>query len=341
MNYFTGLACDKLGRKKILIAGWLIGLPVPILLIIAPNWNWVVFANILLGLNQGMTWSTTVIMKIDLVGPKQRGLAMGLNEFAGYVSVALASLASGYIAVAYGLQPYPFYLGIIFAVTGIIISIFFVNDTTKHAAFEANTNSIENVKLSVKEIFFKTSFTNKNLASVSQTGFVNNLNDGMVWGLFPLFFASIGLTIDKIGLLSAIYPASWGVIQLVTGPLSDKIGRKWLIVFGMWIQAIGIAFVVFTSEFNIFVICALLLGIGTAMVYPTLLASIGDVASASWRASAVGVYRLWRDFGYVAGAFISGITADLFGINSAIIVVAVITFASGMFSALFMQETKI
>ena len=339
-NYFSGAACDRLGRKAILVAGWIVGLPVPLLLIAAPTWSWVVLANVLLGFNQGMTWSATVIMKIDLVGPRHRGLAMGLNEFAGYVAVALASLVSGYVAAAWGLWPYPFYLGVIFAVAGLAASIFFIRDTRAHAALEARATPLGSPTPAAREVFLRTSFTDRNLSAVSQAGLVNNLNDGMAWGLFPLFFASQGLTVDRIGWLVALYPASWGIAQLATGAISDQIGRKWLIACGMWAQAAAIAWIAAASGLGRFAAASLLLGLGTAMVYPTLLAAISDVAHSSWRASAVGVYRLWRDAGYAVGALVSGVVADLFGILSAISVVAALTFISGTLVAVRMQETK-
>lgn len=341
MNYFAGVACDHLGRKRILVAGWLVGLPVPFLLIAAPQWSWVVVANVFLGLNQGMTWSTTVIMKIDLVGPRQRGLAMGLNEFAGYIAVALVSLVSGYIAATWGLRPYPFYLGIAFAFAGLIISVFFVRDTSEHALFEGKTIGPTAHSLSLRDVFLQTSFTDRNLSAVSQAGLVNNLNDGMAWGLFPLLFASAGFSLDRIGLLVALYPATWGIMQLFTGALSDWIGRKWLIVSGMWVQAGGIVWIAEADGFGAFAGGSILLGLGTAMVYPTLLAAIGDVAHSSWRASAVGVYRLWRDMGYAVGAFLSGAIADLFGLRVAMGAVAALTFASGVVVALRMRERTV
>ena len=339
-NYFSGVACDRLGRKSILVAGWVVGLPVPLLLIAAPTWSWVVLANVLLGLNQGMTWSATVIMKIDLVGPRHRGLAMGLNEFAGYLAVALASLVSGYVAATWGLRPYPFYLGVAFAVAGLAASIFFVRDTRAHAALEARATPLGSPAPSAREVFLRTSFTDRNLSAVSQAGLVNNLNDGMAWGLFPLFFASQGLSVDRIGWLVALYPASWGIMQLFTGAISDRFGRKWLIAGGMGAQAAAIAWIAAASELGGFAAASLLLGLGTAMVYPTLLAAIGDVAHTSWRASAVGVYRFWRDAGYAVGALISGVVADLFGVRAAIGFVSALTLASGIFVAARMHEAR-
>ena len=338
MNYFAGRLSDKYGRKHVLIAGWLFAIPVPFLLMWAPTWNWILVANIFLGLSQGLTWSTTVIMKIDLVGSKQRGLAMGLNEFAGYIAVAGSALVTGLIASRYGIRPEPFYLGIAYVVFGLLISLFLVSDTRDHMLAEVESNSAPQ-GLRQKEVFLRTSFTDKNLSAVTQAGFVNNLNDGMAWGLFPILFASAGLGLKDIGWLAAVYPASWGVLQLFTGYLSDKVGRKWLIVWGMWIQATGIAVTVLNQHIFGFVSGGLLLGVGTAMVYPTLLATIGDVAHPSWRASSIGVYRLWRDSGYAVGALVSGIIADSFGLDSAIWFVAIITFISGVVTAVRQSET--
>jgi MFS family permease len=342
-NYFAGRLSEQYGRKFVLILGWIVAIPFPFILMYANSWNWVIFANILLGISQGLTWSTTVIMKVDLVGPSKRGLAMGLNEFAGYFAVAGSALSTGYIASYYHLRPEPFYLGVLYVIAGLLMSIFLVKETKEYAILEAKLHHTEIIseKKSQKEIFIFTSFKNKELSSVTQAGFVNNLNDGMAWGLFPLFFASKGLDIKTIAILSSIYPFSWGIFQLFTGYWSDKVGRKWLIVWGMWLQAIGIILTVVSSVFYGFALGALFLGIGTAMVYPTLLASIGDVAHPSWRASSVGIYRLWRDSGYAIGAIISGITADLFGLDTAIWFVAFITFLSGWIVVLRMKETLI
>ena len=340
-NYFAGQWSDRIGRKHVLVAGWLIALPVPWLLMLAPSWNLILAANVLLGISQGLTWSTTVIMKIDLVGPKNRGLAMGLNEFAGYGALGLSALVTGYISSRYGIRPQPFYPGVIYAVAGLVLSAWFVRDTHGHVRHEAQAGTggaLGAGALSPREIFVRTSITDRNLSTVSQAGLVNNLNDGMAWGLFPIVYAAAGLGLDRIGVLAAVYPTMWSVGQLVTGALSDRIGRKWLIAGGMWIQAFGIAVVVLVSGFNSYVFSALLLGIGTAMVYPTLLAAIGDVAHPSWRASAVGVYRLWRDLGYAGGAVLAGIVADVVGVNAAIVLVAAITLASGIVVAIRFRE---
>src|SRR5262245_56532187 len=294
----------------------------------APQWNWIVMANVLLGVSQGLTWSTTVVMKIDLVGPKQRGLAMGLNEFAGYVAVAASALATGLIASHFGLRPEPFYLGIGYVAIGALLSALAVRETRHHVAHELRNAWLGSSKqhLSQREIFRRTSLTDRNLSSVSQAGLVNNLNDGMAWGLFPLVFAAAGMNLAQIGVLAAIYPGVWGCAQIFTGALSDRIGRKGLIVWGMWLQAAGIAVTAKTPTFVGFGLGGVLLGVGTAMVYPTLLAAIGDVAHPTWRASAVGVYRLWRDLGYAVGAVLAGVTADRFGMAAAVWVVAGITF---------------
>ena len=347
-NLIAGRYADRIGRKKLLVYGWLFGLPVPFLIIWAPSWTVITFANVLLGINQGLCWSTTVIMKIDLVGPKRRGFAMGLNEFAGYGAVALAALASGYLASIYGLRPVPFYLGIAFSVLGLFLSLTLVRDTTAHASEEARLHHQHQSEPTFKEVFIQSSYRNPTLFSVSQAGLINNLNDGMAWGLFPLFFAGHGLGLESIAVLVAIYPAVWSVLQIATGALSDRSGRKSMIVIGMWLQAAGILLIAATpalassqaGSFLLWIIGSVLLGVGTALVYPTLLAAISDVVHPAWRASAVGVYRLWRDFGYAVGALISGAVADLFGLTWTIVVVAILTFVSGTIAALRMTETK-
>jgi MFS family permease len=340
-NYGAGRLADRFGRKQVLVAGWLVAIPVPFLLMWGPSWAWIVGANVLLGVSQGLTWSLTVIMKIDLVGPKRRGLAMGINEFAGYVAVAASAFATGWIAARYGLRPQPFYLGIIYVACGLTLSASFVHDTRQHVAQETTLrgDSRRGARLSQREVFWRATLSDRNLSSVSQAGLVNNLNDGMAWGIFPLYFAAAGIGIARIGMLAALYPAVWGVMQLFTGAWSDRMGRKRLIVGGMWLQAAGIGVIAATGGFVTFALGSLLLGLGTAMVYPTLLAAIGDVAHPSWRASAVGVYRLWRDLGYAIGALIAGVVADAFGLAAAIWLVAGITFASGAIAALRMRET--
>jgi len=335
-NYLAGRLADRFGRKQVLVAGWLAAVPVPFMLMWAPSWSWVLAANALLGLSQGLTWSTTVIMKIDLAGSARRGLAMGLNEFAGYVAVAGAALATGFIAARHGFRPQPFYLGIAFVTVGLLLSALAVRDTKAHAALESSIREDDD---SAREVSGQTTLRDRNLSSISQAGLVNNLNDGMAWGLFPLFFAAAHVSLGRIGVLTAIYPAVWGVLQLATGALSDSLGRKWLIVFGMWIQAVGIGAVIVSSSFAGFAAGAALLGLGTAMVYPTLLAAVGDVAHPSWRASSVGVYRFWRDLGYAVGALLAGLAADALGLSGAMWLVAALTFASGLVAALRMSET--
>ena len=340
-NYLAGRFSDRFGRKHVLVAGWLVATPVPFMLMWAPTWSWILVANALLGVSQGLTWSTTVIMKIDLAGPRKRGLAMGINEFAGYFAVAASALATGYIAARYGLRPQPFYLGVAFVAIGLLLSLFAVRETTQHVAAEArlSANAATFMPLTQREIFWRATLRDKNLSSVSQAGLVNNLNDGMAWGLFPLYFAAASMDLAQIGTLAALYPATWGIAQLLTGAWSDRIGRKWLIASGMWVQAIGIATTVIADGYAGFATGAVLLGLGTAMVYPTLLAAIGDVAHPSWRASAVGVYRLWRDLGYAFGALLAGITADAFGLPAAIWLVAALTLGSGIVVAVRMRET--
>ena len=335
-NYFAGRYSDKYGRRVILILGWLVAIPVPFILMWAPSWTWVLVANLFLGVSQGLTWSTTVIMKIDLAGPKNRGFAMGVNEFAGYFAVAIAALATGYIASRWGLRPQPFYLGIVFVACGLLLSVLLVRETSGHVAVES-ADAGGHESMSQVEIFRRTSYADRNLASVSQAGLVNNLNDGMAWGLFPLAFAANGMTLEQIGWLAAIYPAVWGVGQLYTGGLSDRIGRKGLIVGGMWLQSLGIVLVAVGSDLLTYMAGAVMLGAGTACVYPTLLAAIGDVAHPSWRASAVGVYRLWRDLGYAVGALLAGIVADLAGIQASVMAIAAITFLSGVLVMVRMQ----
>ena len=340
-NYLAGRLSDRFGRKHVLVGGWLVAAPVPFLLMWAPSWTWVLVANAFLGVSQGLTWSTTVIMKIDLAGPQKRGLAMGLNEFAGYVAVGGSALATGYIAAHYGLRPQPFYLGVAFVAIGLLLSVVAVRETTHHVAAESALHGAltpDRVPTQ-REVFWRTTLHDRNLSSASQAGLVNNLNDGMAWGLFPLFFAAANMNIGQIGTLAAIYPATWGVVQLFTGAWSDRVGRKWLIAGGMWVQAIGIGVVVVSSRFAGFAGGAALLGIGTAMVYPTLLAAIGDVAHPSWRASSVGVYRLWRDLGYAVGALLAGLTADALGLPAAMWIVAALTSASGVLVAVRMTET--
>ena len=350
-NFLAGRLGDRFGRKRILVAGWLVGVPVPLLVIWAPTWSWIVAANVLLGINQGLTWSTTVVMKIDLVGEERRGLAMGLNEFAGYLAVALSAFATGEIASRFGLRPEPFYLGIVFAAVGLALSQFFVRDTMDHMRHEENLRAASGAHAardgatasddvqSLRQLVARVSWSDPALASASQVGLVNNMNDGLAWGLFPLFFAAAGLSVREIGVLAFAYPATWGIVQLWTGALSDRVGRKGLIVGGMFVQGIALVGMVLVRGFTAWLLAGVMLGVGTAMVYPTLLAAIGDVARPSWRGSAIGLYRLWRDSGYAIGALLAGALADSFGMNVAIAAVGGVTLASGLLAAVRMPET--
>lgn len=337
-NYLAGTWSERYGRKPVLVAGWLVAVPVPLLLIWASAWWIVVVANVLLGISQGLTWSTTVIMKIDLVGPRSRGLAMGLNESAGYLAVALTALLTGNIAAHAGLRPEPFLVGVAYAALGLGLSTLAVSETRSHAVHEAACHA-DSSDLTDGEVFVRTSFREPALSSASQAGLVNNLNDGLAWGLFPVLFTTAGLTLGQTGILVALYPAVWGLGQLSTGALSDRWGRKHLITAGMLLQAVALAVIATSDTFDRWAIASVALGAGTAMVYPTLLASIGDVAHPSWRARAVGVYRLWRDLGFAVGALLTGILADAFGIREAIWAVAALTAASGVVVALRMYET--
>jgi len=338
-NLYAGRRADRSGRKPLLIAGWIAAIPVPFLLMYAPSWGWIVFANVLLGVNQGLCWSMTVIMKIDLVGPQRRGFAMGLNEFAGYLAVGAAAFGSGALAQAYGLRPWPFAFGILAVATALPLSIFAVRETHGHARLEATDSGCAAPQSSFRTLFINMSWRNPTLGAITQAGLVNNLNDGLVWGLLPLYFAASGLGIERIAILAAIYPTVWGCLQLLTGTLSDRIGRKRMIAAGMWLQAVAIALYLVPADFTIWCVASALLGVGTAMVYPTLLAAIGDVVNPLVRGSAVGVYRLWRDSGYAIGALLSGLLALTLGKQSAILTVAILTFTSGAVVAFRMRET--
>lgn len=343
-NLVAGRVSERAGRKKLLVAGWIAGLPVPFLLLWAPSWPWIVLANLFLGINQGLCWSMTVVMKIDLVGPKRRGLAMGLNEFAGYGAVALAAWGSAELAAAHGLRVAPFALGLVFVSLGLLLSIVFVRDTTEftHAESHGVSTGLPATQ-SLRRVFVETSFRDRTLFACSQAGLVNNLNDGAAWGLFPLLFAGSGMGLSRIGALAAIYPAVWGLSQIGAGALSDRWGRKWLIASGMWLQAIAIWIIAagpsFRSPYAAWIGGSVLLGLGTALVYPTLLAAVSDRAHPRWRASAVGVYRLWRDLGYAVGALLSGAIADAFGVVAAIVFVGALTCLSGLIVAVRMAGT--
>jgi MFS family permease len=337
-NLFAGGLADRFGRKKVLVAGWILGVPVPFMIMLGPSWGWIVAANVLLGVNQGLAWSMTVIMKIDLVGPRGRGLAVGLNEFAGYLAVGVTAWATGYLASTYGLRPEPFYLGVGYAVLGLLVSVFLVRDTGEHLRLELSEHPPEPSPLTFREVFALTSFRDRNLLACSQAGLVNNLNDGMSWGVFPLFFSAFGLGVERIGILKAVYPAAWGCLQVLTGPLSDRWGRKWLIVGGMWVQAAGIFVTMAGRSFGWWMLGSVLLGVGTAMVYPALIAAVSDNSHPSWRARSLSVYRFWRDLGYAVGALTAGIITDTLGISWAIGSVGALTFLSGAAVAVSMRE---
>ena len=337
-NLAAGVLADRFGRKPVLLAGWVIGVPVPLLIIAAPSWEWVIAANVVLGINQGLTWSTTVVMKVDLVGPAQRGLAMGFNEAAGYGAVAATALATGWIGAEFGLRPGPFLLGLAYAIVGLAISVVLVRETRGHAEHEQRSRSPATVAW--RTVFARTSLGDRNMSAASQAGLINNLNDGMSWGLLPLFYAAAGLSIGEIGVLAAAYPAMWGIGQLVSGALSDWMGRKPLIVAGMFVQAAAIAMIAVVDTFSAWLTAAVILGVGTAMVYPTLIAVIADVAEPAWRGSAIGVYRLWRDLGFAAGAVIAGFIGDRFGMPAAIGVIGVLTALSGAVVFVRMAETR-
>ncbi|WP_208861519.1 MFS transporter [Paracoccus versutus] len=339
-NLVSGQLADTWGRKRVLVLGWLMGLPVPFMIIYAPSWNWVIAANILLGLSQGFAWSMTVIMKIDLVGPKGRGLAVGLNEFAGYFAVGATAFITGYLASRYGLRPVPIYVGVFYAIVGLALSILVVRDTRHHVALEARGVAPEEAPLSFREVFMLTSFRNRNLFAASQAGLFNNLNDGMSWGIMPLFFAGFGLSVERTGILRAVHPMVWGVGQIFTGMLSDRWGRKGLIVAGMWVQAGGLLLTAMTRTFEWWLLASILLGLGTAMVYPSLIAAVSDASHPTWRARSLSVYRFWRDLGYAIGALAAGLIADRFGFGAAIMTVAVFSFLSGTIVALFMRENR-
>jgi MFS family permease len=339
-NLASGALADRVGRKKVLVAGWVVGVPVPFMIMLAPSWGWIVAANVLLGVNQGLAWSMTVLMKIDLVGPRGRGLAVGLNEFAGYLAVGLTAFGTGYLASSYGLRPEPFYLGVGYALLGLTISVFLVRDTGEHVRLEMEQHTPESAPLTFREVFARTTFKDRNLFACSQAGLVNNLNDGMSWGVFPLFFSAFGLGVERIGVLKAVYPAVWGCLQVATGPLSDRWGRKGLIVWGMWVQAGGIFITVATGSFGWWLLGSVLLGLGTAMVYPSLIAAVSDNSHPSWRARSLSVYRFWRDLGYAVGALCAGIIADTLGLSWAIGSVGVLTFLSGVVVAMFFGEKE-
>lgn len=325
-NYYTGALANRFGRKKLLVAGWVVGIPIPFMLMLAPSWGWVIAANVLLGINQGLTWSSTVVMKIDLVGERQRGFAMGLNEFAGYLAVALIAFVTAWIANEYGTRPYPFYTGIVLVILGLVFSLFFVHDTSSHVAKETATSTLPKLK----NIFWDTTWKNRNLGSVTQAGLINNLNDGMAWGLFPILLAAKGFTIAEIGIITAIYPAVWGIGQLFTGKMADAFCKKDMLYVGMLLQAIALIVLAWADSMFHFIILPALLGWGTAMVYPTFLATVAENTHPQDRAKSIGIFRLWRDMGYAIGAILTGIIADLAGINAAIVFIGLLTLVSAL-----------
>jgi len=333
-NYFTGKLANTYGRKNLLILGWIFALPIPFILINASHWNWVIFANVLLGINQGLTWSSTVVMKIDLVGEKDRGLAMGINEFAGYFAVGVVAFLTGIVAQKYGINPYPFYIGIGISVVGLILSVLFVNDTRKFVNHEQK----KNISDSLDNVFIETTFKNKNLSTITQAGLVNNLNDGMIWGLLPILLVGLQFDTKSIGIVAAVYPSVWGIGQLFTGRMSDIYSKKKMLFWGMLLQGIAIISIAFVSGFYGLVFIAAMLGLGTALVYPTFLSAIAATTTPTQRAESIGVFRLWRDFGYAIGAILSGVIADLWGIEYAIITIGIITILSSLVIRFRMTE---
>ena len=333
-NYYTGKLANRFGRKNLLVFGWIIAIPIPFMLIYAPTWGWVIFANALLGISQGLTWSSTVVMKIDLVGEKNRGLAMGLNEFAGYFAVGVVAFLTGYVANKYGVTPYPFYIGIFISIVGLILSILWVKDTSVFVHKESATDKTEQLS----NVFMETTFKNKTLSSVTQAGLVNNLNDGMIWGLLPILLLSLNYNNENIGIITAIYPTVWGIGQLFTGKMSDHYSKKSMLFWGMLMQGFAIILIVFSSGFYALAIISAILGFGTALVYPTFLSTIAQATSPRQRAESIGTFRLWRDLGYAFGAIISGVIADLFGINYAIVFIGILTIISSLIIKFRMPE---
>lgn len=325
-NYYAGTLANKLGRKWLLVAGWIVAIPIPFILMYANSWSWIIAANILLGINQGLSWSSTVVMKIDLVGDKQRGFAMGLNEFAGYLALALVGFLTGWIAGEYGIRPYPFYLGIVLVFFGLFLSIFFTKDTAGHAAKEAATSAVPRLK----NVFVDTTWKNKNLGSVTQAGLVNNLNDGMVWGILPIILISQGFTLGEVGLVTAVYPAVWGIGQLITGKMADWFCKKKMLFYGMILQGTALLLLVWASSLSSYISLAAVLGWGTAMVYPTFLATVAENTHPIDRPKSIGIFRLWRDLGYAIGALLTGIIADLINVNTAVVFIGILTLGSAL-----------
>ena len=336
-NYFTGRLANKIGRRNLLMIGWCLALPIPMMLIYANSWWWIIGANIFLGISQGLTWSSTVVMKMDLVGEKQRGLAMGINEFAGYLAVGVVAFLTGYIAENYGVRPYPFYLGIFMSIFGLLLTIIWVKDTRSFVSQEAKNSTIVNTE----NIFLNTTFKDKTLSSVTQAGLVNNLNDGMIWGLLPILLLQLKLNNHDIGIITAIYPTVWGIGQLFTGKMSDIYPKKKMLFWGMFLQGVAIILLIFTKEFYVLAILSALLGFGTALVYPTFLSTVAQATNPSQRAESIGTFRLWRDLGYAFGAIISGITADIFGIQYAIVLIGILTIVSSIIIQVRMPQNDV
>lgn len=325
-NYYTGRLANRFGRRNLLLFGWLIAIPIPFILIYAPSWSWVIVANVFLGISQGFTWSSTVVMKIDMVGEKNRGFAMGLNEFAGYFSIGLVAFLTGYVANHYGITPYPFYIGIFLAIAGFIITALWVKDTSVFVHKEGSTNKTEQLE----HVFMETTFKNKTLSSVTQAGLVNNLNDGMIWGVLPIILVSLNYNNENVGIITAIYPTVWGIGQLFTGKMSDHYAKKAMLFWGMLLQGIAILLIPFSSQFYILASLSAVLGLGTALVYPTFLATIAQATTPKQRAESIGTFRLWRDLGYAFGAVISGVMSDLLGIEYAIFLIGALTIISSL-----------
>ncbi|MEO7313949.1 MAG: MFS transporter [Ginsengibacter sp.] len=333
-NYYTGRLANRFGRKNLLLVGWVIALPVPFLLMYAQAWNWVIFANVLLGVSQGLTWSSTVVMKIDLVGEKNRGFAMGLNEFSGYFAVGVVAFLTGYVANKYGITPYPFYIGVIISIVGLLLTVLWVKDTRVFVHKESITDSTKELK----NVFLETSFRNKTLSAITQAGLVNNLNDGMIWGLLPIVLLSFHYNTEHIGIITAIYPTVWGIGQLFTGKMGDIYSKKSMLFWGMLLQGVAILFIPYVSEFYALAGIAAILGLGTALVYPTFLSAIADGTSPKQRAESIGTFRLWRDLGYAIGAIISGVVADAYGIQYAILLIGGLTIGSSLIIKFRMEE---
>jgi len=323
-NYYTGRLANKFGRKNLLLFGWLIAIPIPFMLMYAPSWSFVIFANVLLGVSQGLTWSSTVVMKIDLVGEKNRGLAMGLNEFAGYFAVGLVAFFTGLIANKYGINPYPFYIGIFISIVGFLLTWFWIKDTRDFVSKESETDLTPDLE----NVFLETTFKHKTLSSVTQAGLINNLNDGMIWGLLPIVLFALNFDNADIGIITAIYPTVWGVGQLFTGKMADHYSKKAMLFWGMLFQGIAILLIPFSNDFYVLAAISGVLGLGTALVYPTFLTTIAQATSPRQRAESIGTFRLWRDLGYAFGAIISGIVADLFGVAYAVLLIGILTIFS-------------